>query len=326
MHSTSSNTATRFATRLLIRVSNAYRRLLAVFVGVIGPRPAYALFAFLARQVYRLSDALRQRSEAQCQAALGQTHTPAEIADIAAQAFVHRAWNLADLMLASRLVRRSTYRRFGGRVPEPYRGLLLDAQRRRQPIVLLTAYYGPFDMLPLFLGYNGIRAAAIYRRHVNPAYDAYRSAIRARSGCEMIPDTQAVQRLPAILEQGGTVAILADHHAAGRGVPVSFMGLETVASRSVGLLAEHYGAIVAVAGVRRQKEAFQFELVVSDLFDPNTWRDAEDPVAYITNRYLRAVEQIVLGDPRQYLWAHVRWGADLASRLAGEADPSDNLH
>lgn len=310
------------ATAVLIRVSNAYRRVFAVFLGVIGPRAAYSLLAVLARWLYRLFDPLRVRSEAQCQAALGEKCSPAEIADLAEQAFVHRAWNLADLMLADRLIRPSTYHRYGGRIPEPYRGMILDAQRRRQPVILLTGYYGPFDLLPLFLGYNGIRAGVVYRPHANPDFDAYRRAIRARSGCEMIPDTQAVSRLPQILENGGTVAILADHHAAGRGIPVTFLSLETAASRFVGLLASHYEAVVVVAAIRRLRDAFRFEVVVADLFDPSAWCQEDDPVVYITERYVPALEKIVLDDPRQYLWAHARWGEGLARRLTSEAQPT----
>jgi lauroyl/myristoyl acyltransferase len=311
------------ATRILIRLSNAYRRVLPVFLGVIGPRATYSLLAVLARWLYRLFDPLRVRSEAQCQAALGGKRSPPEIADLAEQAFVHRAWNLADLMLADRLIRRSTYHRYGGCIPEPYRGMMLDAQRRRQPVVLVTAYYGPFDLLPLLLGYNGIRAGVVYRPHANPEFDGYRRAIRARSGCEMIPDTQAITRLPKILENGGTVAILSDHHAAGRGIPVTFLGPDTTASRAVGLLASHYAAVVVVAGIRRLRDAFRFEIVVADLFAQSAWRGEDDPVVYITQRYVAALEKIVLGDPRQYLWAHTRWGSDLGRRLAGKARTVD---
>ena len=311
------------ATRILIRLSNVYRRMLAVVLGVIGPRTAYSLLAVLARWLYRLFDPLRVRSEAQCQAALGKTRSSAEVADIAEQAFVHRAWNLVDLMLADRLLRRGTYHRYGGGIPEPHRAMILMAQRHRRPVILVTAYYGPFDLLPLFLGFNGIRAAVVYRPHANPNYDAYRRTIRARSGCEMVTDAQAATHLPRILENGGIVAILSDHHAARRGIPITFLGLETAASRSVGLLASHYEAVVAVAGVRRLSNTFHFEITVSDLFERSAWHDEDDPITYITRRCVRAIEQIVLQDPTQYLWANARWGPDLARRLAGEAQAMD---
>jgi lauroyl/myristoyl acyltransferase len=292
---------------LIVRLSDAYRQMLAALLCALGPQAAYAIMAALARVMYRLAEPLRQHSEAQCRAALADSPTAVAITDLPAQAFVHRAWNLADLMLARRFIRAGSYQRYGGSVPEPYLGLLLRAQRERKPVILLTAYYGPYDLLPLFLGYNGIRAGAVYRAHGNPRYDAFRNAVRSASGCELIPVERALDRLSGILESGGAVAILADQEDPRRGVPVRFLGLPTHASRAVGLLAEHYGAIVVVAGVRRRNEAFQFEFIVSDIFDPSAWRDEADPVTYITRRYVTAMERIVFGDPAQYLWAHARW-------------------
>ena len=307
------------AVRGVVWLGNVHRRVLAALLGVLGPRLAYGLMAVLARWLYQLSDPLRQRSEAQCQAALKGRIEECNLRDISERAFVHRVWNLTDLMLANRYVRPSTLDRCGGCIPEPYLSELREAQERRQPLLFLTAYYGPYDLLPLFMGYNGIRPAVVYRPHLNPAYDAYRRAVRSRSGCEMVRDTEAVSRLPRILESGGSVAILSDHHVARRGVPVSFLGLPTIASRAVGILAERYAAPVVVAGVRRRERPFSFEIVVADMFDQAAWQDAADPIVYITERYVAALERMVLDDPSQYLWAHARWGESLAHRLAGEA-------
>lgn len=303
--------------RVLTWFADTYRRGLAALLNVLGPRAAYAIVAMLARRVYELHDPLRVRSEAQCQAALGARYPEAEIRRIARRAFIHRAWNLADLMLAKRRIRPATLPRYGGVITEPYRGLLLAAQRQRRPVILLTAYYGPFDLLPLFLGCNGLRAGVVYRPHANPDFDAYRRGIRAASGCELIPVSQALVRLPEILGTGGTVAILADH-AAAHGVPVTFLGLPTTVPRTVGLLAQRYDAVVTVAGVRRQPAPFRFELAVVDLFEPSAWRHAADPVTYITERYVAALEQLVRSDPTQYLWAHTRERPEPTDQPAGE--------
>lgn len=306
----------------LVKLGNAYRRGLVMFLNAIGPRATYAVLGTLARGVYRLYDPLRLRSEAQCEAALGDRLDAGEIARIAEQAFVHRAWNLADLMLAKRRIRRGTLDRYGGRIPEPYLGQLREAQHQQRPVILVTAYYGPFDLLPLFLGYNGIQAGVVYRPHRNPDFDAYRRGVRGASGCELIPVSRAVGRLPQILDTGGTVAVLSDQHASGRGVPVTFLGLPTAVSRSVGLLAERYRAVVAVAGIRRQPHPFRFRVVVSDLFDSSAWSAAEDAVTYITQRYVAALERIVQMDPAQYLWAHARWGPEFAARVTDELRPA----
>jgi len=297
--------------------------MLGVFLVLIGPKYAYRLTGTAARWLYRLLEPLRVRSEAQCRAALKDQVPEEAVPRIAEESFVNRARNLTDLMLASRLLRADTYQRFGGRIEQPWLNQLLDAQHHRKPVILLTAYYGAFDLLPVFLGYNGIRAIAIYLPHSNPGFDAYRRRIRSQSGCELVPVDRAGSRIGDVLEQGGTVALVADHHVASRGMPVTFLGIKTRALRSVGLLAWRYHADVVVAGIRRVGATFRFDLIVADTIRYEELATQEDPVAFVTNRYLRALERLILEDPTQYLWGYARWGEDHAREVvAGRVNQS----
>jgi len=282
---------------------------------MIGPKYAYRISGWGAKVIYFLLDPLRVRSEAQCRAALQGKIPEGEITRIAAQSFVNRARNLTDLMLASRLLNPRTYERYGGRIPEPYLGELFEDQRRHQPTILLTAYYGSFDLLPIFLGYNGIRATAVYLPHENKGFDTFRRKVRGRSGCELVPVNHAAARLGQVLSEGGTVALLADHHIEDRGMAVKFLGLDTKVSRSVGLLAWRYEANVVVAVLRRLDESFRFEWVVADIVYHRESAAHADPVEFVTHRYIRAFEQLILDDPTQYLWAYARWGEDHARQV-----------
>ena len=301
-------------------LGNLHRRVLAVFFTTIGPRLSYRLTGWGSLLLYRLLDPLRIRSEALCRAALYSHVRSPDVPRIAERSFVNRAKNLTDLMLASRLLRADTYERYGGRIPEPFLGDLLQRQRRAQPTILLTAYYGSFDLLPIFLGYNGIRASVVYLPHSNAGFDSYRRSIRGKSGCEMVAVKNAAARLGQVLGHGGTVALVADHHVEDRGTPVTFLGLQTKALRSVGLLAWRYEADVVVAAIRRLGDDFQFRLAVADVVHHNETTAHDDPVAFVTDRYLRAIERLILEDPTQYLWAYARWGADHARRATHDLE------
>ncbi len=306
--------------RGILLMQNLYRRVLAVFVSLVGPTISYRLSAILARWFYRLFDPFRLNSEAQCRAALGSRIAPQDVPRLAEQAFVHRIWNLVDMMLAERFLHPGTYRQFGGQLDETSRQWLLDVQRRGRPVILLTGYYGSYDLLPIFLGYNGIRAAVVYRPHENPAYDRFRQRVRSRGGCELVPVALAADRLTAVLETGGTVALVADHHAERRGLPVTFLGLPTQAPKTVGLLAWRYQADIVVAGIRRLNNEFRFELVVSEVLEHHQWQRLADPVEEITHWYLRGLEKMIVTDPSQYLWGYPRWGEKVLREL--RTDPN----
>ena len=140
-----------------------------------------------------------------------------------------------------------------------------------------------------------------------------------RGGGELVPAERALQRLPAVLEAGGTVALVADHPAERRGLPVTFLGLPTTVTRTVGLLAWRYKADVVVAGIRRLRRAFRFAIEVNDIIKYAAWAGQAEPIAYITGRYLRGLEQLILRDPTQYLWGYARWGEQFAQQLTAEA-------
>ena len=301
----------------VVWLGNLHRRALALFFAVVGPRIAYKVSGWGALLIYRLLVPLRERSEAQCEAALKGRVPAEEIPKIAEKSFVNRARNLTDLMLASHFLRPQTFERYGGGIPEPHRSALLEGQRRRQAIILVTAYYGSFDLLPIFLGYNGIRATVVYLPHGNEGYDAYRKKIRGQSGCEMVSVERAATRLGQVLGEGGTIGIVADHHVADRGMPVTFMGLPTKALRTVGLLAWRYQANVVVAAIRRLGDTFRFGFVIADILDHRDIGAQDDAVTFVTTWYLQAMERIVLEDPTQYLWAYARWGEDYARGLPG---------
>jgi lauroyl/myristoyl acyltransferase len=312
----------RMLAGMLVHTANFHRRMLGVAFALLGPDVAYALTTYLARRLYRLLDPLRTRSEAQCRAAIGGLVGLGAVPVLAERAFVHRVWNLTDLLLADRFLQRGTFPRFGGVIPGAFRERLLSAQRRGQPAILLTAYYGPYDLLPVLLGFNGVKASVAYLPHANRAFDVFRRRVRARGGCEMVPVPRAAGHLGAVLARGGTIALVADHHVERRGIPATFLGLPTRADRSVGLLAKQYSADIVVAGVRRVGERFRSEVVVADVIDHTEWAGHEDIVGYITHRYLRGLESIILGDPTQYLWAYPRWGEATARRLTGEPQSS----
>ncbi|MBW7905449.1 MAG: lysophospholipid acyltransferase family protein [Phycisphaerae bacterium] len=307
----------RFARVALARAAASfadyYRTFLTLVLRCLGPRWAYALMAGLARRYYDTADAVRSSGEARCRAFLKDWRSEAEIKEISRQAFVHRIWNLTDLMLAPRFLRAETYDRYGGRIPEPYRRLLLEAQQHGQPVILVTTYYGPYDLLPLFVGHNGVRANAVYRPHPNRRFDRYRQSVRTLAGCEMLTHSGAAMGISEALANGRTVAILIDPTEVHKGTPISFLGVPSRVPRTVGLLAERYGAVVAVAAVRRLSESFQFRLVVSDYFGPNDWREQRDVTDYITRRYCGAIERLILEVPELFLWLR---NASAAARRA----------
>jgi KDO2-lipid IV(A) lauroyltransferase len=189
-------------------------------------------------------------------------------------------------------------------------------------LILLSAYYGPYDLLPTLIGFNGVRGLAVYKPHVNPHFDAIRQRVRARGGFEFASVEQAMERVPAALAAGRAVALIADHEADKRGIEATFLGLPTRAPKTAPLLAMQYRAAIVVSGIRRIGATFRFELLLADVIVPADWESQPDAPRYITERYLRGLESLVYQDPTQYVWAYGRWGERVAAELTRAHEPA----
>jgi KDO2-lipid IV(A) lauroyltransferase len=307
--------------RVVIWLSNLHREALVLLFAVFGPTFAYRVTECLARLLYWLLPVARQLSQYHCRAALANDFTDRQIRNIAEQAFVHRMWNLVDLMLAKSLVNRRSFTRFGGLIPEPERRRLHEAQRRRKPTILLTAYYGSYDLLPMFLGFDGLDALAVYRPHANQGFDRFRQQVRASGGCRFVAFDRAAPDLAAELAAGGTIALVADHHMA-KGIEMNFLGLPTRVPRTIGLLAWRYEADVIVAVLKRLRKPFRFRFEVVDIIEWPLIQAQDDPVDFTVRRYVRSLERAILQEPAQYLWTQPRWGKDLALEVIQGRGPS----
>lgn len=311
--------AARPIVRFILALGNLHRRCLGFVFALLGPKISYALTGFGARVMYWLLIPLKERSEALCGAALVGRVPESDIPAIAKQSFIHRSRNLTDLMLAAHRLNQNNFERVGGKLPEPFLSRMLTAQREKRPVILVTGYYGSFDMLPIFLGYNGVKASAVYLPHPNRGFDEYRRRIRSQSGCELIPVQRATTRLEQVLESGGTVALVADHHASKRGIEVEFLGIPTRAMSTVGILACRHDAEVVVAGLHRLGADFRFKFEVEETIIPDDWKDEPDPVEWVTRRYMKGIEQLILREPAHYLWGYARWGEAHARQVTSDA-------
>jgi len=73
-------------------------------------------------------------------------------------------------------------------------------------VILLSAYYGSFDLLPVSLGFNGVRAAACTCRTKQGLRYTCADAMAERgAGTELVPGDPRCIRLPRCFT-GGTIA------------------------------------------------------------------------------------------------------------------------
>ena len=106
-------------------------------------------------------------------------------------------------------------------------------------------------------------------------------------GQRIIDKKGATTEVAPLLDRGGTVGFIADQNAGSKGIFVDFFGRKASTYKSIGLLAMEYEVPVVIGYARRVDGRFRFRVGVQDIIYPDDWKDQDDPLRYITQRYTK---------------------------------------
>lgn len=235
----------------------------------------------------------------------------------AVEAYRHLFTLGAEVMVSPRLLTPDAYASHVrvGSVEAGLKELLAD-----QPCLLVTGHCGNWELLGATMAALGFPMHALYRpMDIKPLDDwVYRT--RAARGIDLVDKFGAAQRIPKLLEQGESVAFIADQNAGDRGLFVPFFNRLASAYKTIGVMAIRYRAPIICGAARRLSGGladpgedgagalrFRYRIDINDVIRPEDWEDQPDPVFYITARYRRAIEEMVREAPEQHLWMHRHW-------------------
>jgi Kdo2-lipid IVA lauroyltransferase/acyltransferase len=279
----------------------ALRAMLAV-VAMLPWRAATAAGAAIARLGYSPFRIRRRVVERQLAAAFpGLDHH--EIARLARASYENLGRVAVETALLSRLGKEQVLALFdettGWEAVE-------RARAQGKGLVFLTGHLGNWELAGAYVAARGAEFDAIARRMGNPLFDAYLTRTRSRLGMRIVPDAEAVRRVPRTLRAGGAVAFLADQsglHLASTFVP--FLGRPAKTPRGPAVFALRFDAPV-IFGVATHLPSGRFRIAFESIEAPRTGELDRDVDALLTS-YSHVLERHIRAAPEQYFWQHRRW-------------------
>jgi KDO2-lipid IV(A) lauroyltransferase len=168
--------------------------------------------------------------------------------------------------------------------------------------LIVTGHIGNWEVAGALVAALGYPLAAVVKRQRNAGFDDMIRASRRRLGIEPVYMEDARVRIPGLLREGVSVALVADQDARQRGAFVPFLGRPASTFRGPARLALECGAPLVFGAALR--DGTGYAAVLERVYDPGA--DAREE-RELTALWVSRLEAQVRRDPRQYFWFHRRW-------------------
>jgi KDO2-lipid IV(A) lauroyltransferase len=181
-------------------------------------------------------------------------------------------------------------------------------RRRGKGVIFLTGHMSAWELSSFAHALYGHPLHFLVRPLANERVDGLINKYRCLSGNQPIDKNKSARAILKVLDEGGTVGILADVNTIlQEGVFVNFFGIPASTTSGLARIALRTDAAVVPGflswdGLRR-KYRLRFEPVIELSRSGNE----ETDVLENTARFTRVIEEQVRAHPDQWLWVHKRW-------------------
>ena len=175
-------------------------------------------------------------------------------------------------------------------------------------IVLITAHYGNWEILPNALAVRFGSFYAVGRQMDFHAFDAIVREGRERFGVRMIEKNGAMRSLVKVLKAKQIVAILVDQNTAeSEGVLVNFFGRRARHTPVAAVLARRFDAAIVPAFVHASDDGTKFVISFKQPIEIQKSDSVDEDILKCVQAQANITEQVIRERPHEWFWFHKRW-------------------
>jgi len=184
------------------------------------------------------------------------------------------------------------------------------ARNRGKGVLFLTGHMSAWELAPFAQALRGYPLHFLVRPVANSRVDALINGYRCLSGNQPIDKNRAAREILRVLEEGGTVGVLADHNTIpSEGVFVDFFGIPACTTSGLARVALRTDAAVVPGFLAWDSGNRKYRLRFEPAVELARSGDEEADVVENTARFTRIIENYIRTHPEQWLWVHKRWKA-----------------
>ena len=175
-----------------------------------------------------------------------------------------------------------------------------------QGAILLTGHVGNWELTAAWIAQSGHRVTAIVRESDDPSERGLINDMRSRVGVLTMSKNAPMTRAISLLRRGELLGILPDQHGGRDGIEVPFFGIKTSTSPGAAVFA-YLTKLPLIPIYSRRLSPCRHRIRFGPVIEWEKLSTRDETIADITSKINRAVEQMVLEAPGQWLAQHKRF-------------------
>ena len=185
--------------------------------------------------------------------------------------------------------------------------VLENALKNDRKIILITAHYGNWELLPLSIAAKFGPLTGVGRKLDSNAMDQILSKNRQQFDIEMLDKKGAMRDMISVLKHDRMLGLLVDQNTSdNEGVLVDFFGKPVRHTPAAAILARRFDALIIPAFITTDDQD-HYKITFYEAIQTEKTDDKERDILDSVQKQAKITEEIIRKKPEAWFWLHKRW-------------------
>lgn len=185
--------------------------------------------------------------------------------------------------------------------------IITNAINSGSKIILMTAHYGNWELLPLSIAAKFGPLTGVGRKLESEVMDKILSKNRQQFNIEMLDKKGAMRDMISVLRNNRMLGLLVDQNTSeNEGILVDFFGKPVRHTPSAAILARRFDALIIPAFITTREQR-HYEITFYEPIVTKKSEDKERDIFESVQKQAKMTEEIIRKKPEEWFWLHKRW-------------------
>ena len=176
-------------------------------------------------------------------------------------------------------------------------------KNEKKPVIFISGHFANFELMSMYITYNDINLATIYRPLNNVFLNPFMEFLRKKYVCknQIKKGINGVRETIEYLKKGNSIALMIDQRVS-EGEKINFFGKKALTTTLPSQLSMKFNLDIVPVFIERKKDN-TFEIEFQKPVNCINYKSKIE----LSEKLNNILEKMIIRNPNQWIWTHNRW-------------------